>query len=78
MAKAIKELGLSPEQIERIKAAQERHEATDPGCKNLAPEEVIKWHPAGGISWAERARAMRAAGIADPEQAFSLEAVSNK
>jgi hypothetical protein len=77
MAKAVKETGLSPEQVERIKAAQKRHAATDPGCEKLAPEEVINWHPVGGISWEERARRMKAAGITDPET-VSVEAVSNK
>jgi hypothetical protein len=76
MVKTVKETGLSPEQVERIKAAQQRHAAIDPGCEKLTPEEFIQWHPVGGISWEERARAMQAAGVTDPEQAPVPEAVS--
>ena len=50
---------LSPEKIERIKAAQKRHAAFDPGCEELTLEEFINWHPVGGISWEERARRMK-------------------
>jgi hypothetical protein len=64
MVKEIKKAGLSPEQEKRIKAAQKRHAAADPGCEKLAPEDLIHWHPAGGMSWEERAQAMKAAGIA--------------
>jgi hypothetical protein len=78
MAGTVKETGLSPEQVEHIKAVQKRHAAIDPGCETLTPEEFIKWHPVGGMSWEERARAMKAAGITDPEQAPALETVSNK
>jgi len=49
---------LSPEKIERIKAAQKRHAAFDPGCEKLTLEEFINWHPVGGISWEERGRRM--------------------
>jgi hypothetical protein len=57
MAKMTKETGLSPERVKHIKAAQKKHAAIDPGCERLTPEEVINWHPVGGISWEERARA---------------------
>jgi hypothetical protein len=67
MEKTITETGLSPEQVERIKAAQKRHSAVDPGCEKLTPEEFISWHPVGGISWEERARRMKAAGVIDPD-----------
>jgi hypothetical protein len=73
-----KETGLSPEQVKRMKAAQKRHAAIEPGCEKLTPEELINWHPVGGISWEERAQAMKAAGIATPEQTPALETVSNK
>ena len=72
MAQAIKDSGLSPEEIERIKAAQKRHAAIDPACVNLSPEEFINWHPVGGMSWEERARRMEAAGIVDPEKTPSM------
>ena len=62
MVKAKKDIGLSPEQVEQIKAAQKRHMAVDPGCEKLTPEEFINWHPVGGISWEERSRRMKAAG----------------
>jgi hypothetical protein len=78
MARAVKETGLSPEQVERIKAAQKRHAVIDPGCEKLTPEEFIAWHPVGGMSWEERARRMQAAGITDREQAPALETVSNQ
>jgi hypothetical protein len=67
MAQARKVSGLSPEEVDRIKAAQKRHAAIDPGCEKLTPEEFIHWHPVGGISWEERARRMRAAGLTEPE-----------
>jgi len=67
MAKAKRETGLSPERIERIKAAQQRHAAIDPACLNLTPEEFISWHPVGGMTWEERARRMKEAGIVDQE-----------
>ena len=60
---------LSPEDVERIKAAQKRHAAIDSGCEKLTPEEFINWHPVGGMSWEERARRMEEAGITDPEKA---------
>ena len=69
MAQAKKDIGLSPERIERIKAAQKRHAAIDPVCEKLTPEEFINWHPVGGISWEERARRMKAADVTDPEEA---------
>jgi hypothetical protein len=79
MVKVVEGTGLSPEQVELIRAAQKRHAAIDPGCEKLTPEEIINWHPVGGISWEERARRMKEAGIiADPEQVPILETVLNK
>ena len=72
MAKAIKDFGLSPEEIKQIKATQKRHAAIDPACVNLSPEEFINWHPVGGMSWEERARRMEEAGIVDPEKTPSM------
>ena len=66
MEQAKKGSGLSPEEVERIKAAQKRHAAIDPGCENLTPEEFINWHPIGGMSWEERAQAMRERRATDP------------
>jgi len=51
MVKVKKDIGLSPEEVEKIKAAQKKHSVVDPGCENLTPEEFINWHPVGGISW---------------------------
>jgi hypothetical protein len=70
MAKAAKEAGLSPERIERIKAVQKRHTTSDPGCENLTPGEHTNWHPAGGMSWEERSRRMKAAGVTEPAEAL--------
>jgi len=67
-----KDSGLSPEEVERIKAAQKRHTAVDPGCEKLTPEEFINWHPIGGMSWEERTRRMIAAGVTDPEKTPAL------
>ena len=58
---------LTPEQIERAKAALKRRAASDPGYEKLTLEEFINWHPVGGISWEERARYMEATGIKSPE-----------
>jgi len=66
-AQARKRASLSPEQVEKIKAAQKRHAAIDPACVNLTPEEFINWHPVGGLSWEERARRMETANIAQEE-----------
>ena len=71
-AQARKRAGLSPEQIERIKAAQKRHAAIDPACVNLTPEEFISWHPVGGLSWEERTRRMETANIIAQEEAPAL------
>ncbi|MDR0502381.1 MAG: hypothetical protein LBH16_03560 [Treponema sp.] len=68
MEQAIKDSGLSPEMIKKIKAAQKKHKAFDPGCEKLSPDELINWHPVGGISWEERARLMKAAGIEEPNE----------
>jgi hypothetical protein len=65
-AQAKKRANLSPEEVERIKAAQKRHSAFDPGCEKLTPEEFINWHPVGGISWEERARLMKERRAIDP------------
>jgi hypothetical protein len=35
---------------------------------DLMPEGPANWHPVGGISWEERARRMKAAGITSPEE----------
>ena len=67
MEKARRDSGLSPEEVEQIKAAQKRHAAFDPGCENLSPEQIINWHPIGGMSWEERDRRMKASGVTEPE-----------
>jgi hypothetical protein len=77
MERTITETGLSPERVERIKAAQKRHAAIDPGCEKLTPEEFINWHPVGGISWEERARRMEAAGVIDPAKTPVLSVLEN-
>ena len=68
------ETGLAPENVKQIKAAQERHMAFEPGCANLTPEQVINWHPIGGISWEERAQRMKAAGTVEPKETSVLAA----
>jgi len=80
MAEVIKDIGLSPEKLERIKAAQKKHSVIDPGCEKLTPEEFINWHPINGISWEERARLMEAAGITENEeyQAMEIELIAKE
>jgi hypothetical protein len=68
----IKVSDLSPEKVERIKAAQKRHAAIDPGCEKLTLEEFINWHPVNGMSWEERARRMKEAGITEQEEVSAL------
>ncbi|MCL2442199.1 MAG: hypothetical protein FWD13_01895 [Treponema sp.] len=75
MMEVKKDSGLSPEQIERIKTVQKRKSLIDPGCEKLTPEEFINWHPVGGMSWEERTRRMKAAGITEPKQ-FSVKKIS--
>jgi hypothetical protein len=72
MEQVKKDIGLSPEEVEQIKAAQKRHAAIDPACVNLTPEEFINWHPVGGMSWEERAQRMKEEGITDPEKIPTL------
>jgi len=72
MAKAKKDFGLSPEQIERIKSVQNRKSIIDPDCDKLTPEEFINWHPIGGMSWEERARRMKAAGVTESKSVHSI------
>jgi len=50
MVKTKQEAGLSPELLNQIKTAQKKHTAIDPGCSDLTPEQVVYWHPVGGIS----------------------------
>jgi hypothetical protein len=67
MVKTMTKIGLSREQIKRIAAAQKKHAAIDPGCETLTADELVNWHPVGGISWEERARLMKAASITPAE-----------
>jgi len=72
MVKTKKDNGLSPKEIEQIKAAQKRHSVVDPCCEKLTPNEFINWHPVGGISWEERAKRMEAAGVTKPRKIFKI------
>jgi len=72
MVKTKKGTGLSPEEVEQIKAAQKKHSVVDPGCEKLTPEEFINWHPVGGISWEERAKRMEAAGVIKPKKVSKI------
>jgi len=72
MEKIIKDFGLSPEQIERIKSVQNRKSIIDPGCEKLTPEEFINWHPVGGMSWEERSRRMKTAGETELKKGHSI------
>jgi hypothetical protein len=72
MEQVKKDIGLSPEEAGRIREAQKRHAVIDPECVKLTPEEFINWHPVGGITWEERARRMKEAGISIPEEELVL------
>jgi len=72
MVKTKKGSGLSHEQVIRIKTVQKRQSVVDPGCEKLTPEEFINWHPVGGMSWEERARRMKAAGITEQKQSSEI------
>jgi hypothetical protein len=58
---------LSREQAEQITSAQKKHAVIDPCCETLTADEVVNWHPVGGISWEERAKRMKAEGITPAE-----------
>ena len=66
MVKTKQEAGLSPELLAQIKTVQKRHTTVDPGCPDLSLKQVINWHPIGGLSWTERSKLMKEAGIVDP------------
>jgi hypothetical protein len=66
MVNVIKEIGLFPEQVKRIKAAQKRHTTIDPGCENLSPEGFIRWRPINGMTWEERTRDYAGSGDCRP------------
>jgi len=72
MEEAMKDIGLSPEQREKIKTAQKKQSYIDPGCEKLTPEEYIRWHPIGGISWEERTRLMEEAGVMEHEEGHDI------
>jgi len=78
MVEVKKDSGLSPEQLKRIKVVQKRQSVIDPGCEKLTPEEFINWHPVGGMSWEERARRMKAAGITEQKQSSVKTISKNK
>jgi hypothetical protein len=72
---------LTPEEQEaarlRIEAAAYRPYTPDPDCPLLTDKQLSEFHPINGMSWEERARQMKAAGVVDPD-AVPLEAVSGK
>jgi hypothetical protein len=60
-------IGLTPEQIIEVRTAAHRPYTYDPDCPLLTDEQLAEFHPVNGMTWEERARAMREAGIVDPE-----------
>ena len=69
MVQETQTIGLSPE---KIRDAQRKHTTIDPGCEKLTPEEATKWHPIGGMSWEERARLMKEAGVTEPNKVSTV------
>ncbi|GHV93939.1 hypothetical protein AGMMS50293_02590 [Spirochaetia bacterium] len=61
--------GLSPEQIAEIEAAARQPYVYDPDCPLFTEKQLAEFRPVNFASWEERARAMRVAGIVDPEEA---------
>ncbi|GHV93755.1 hypothetical protein AGMMS50293_00750 [Spirochaetia bacterium] len=58
---------LTPEQIARVKKAEQYPIIFDRDCPELTDEQLAEFQPVNFASWEERARVMRAAGIVDPE-----------
>jgi hypothetical protein len=52
-----------------IEAAKRLPYVHDPDCPEPTDEQLAEFHPVNGMTWEERARAMREAGIVDPEPA---------
>ena len=61
-------IGLTPEQIIEVRAAK-RPYTYDPDCPLLTEEQLAQFRPVHFADMEERARAMREAGIVDPEAA---------
>jgi hypothetical protein len=51
----------------RIEAAAKRPYVYDPDCPLLTPEQLAEFRPVNYASMEERAKAMKEAGIFDPE-----------
>jgi hypothetical protein len=60
----------------RLEAAAKRPYVYDPDCPLLTEKQLAEFRPANFSSMEERARAMRAAGITDPEAIPAMEAVN--
>jgi hypothetical protein len=59
----------TPEQLARLKEAAKRPIVYTEDCPEPTDEQLAEFHPVNGMTWEERARTMREAGIVDPEQA---------
>ena len=65
----------------RLEAASKHPYVNDPDCPLLTPEQLAEFRPVNFATMEERAKAMREAGIFDPEaveQNSVLKAVSGK
>ncbi|GHV72946.1 hypothetical protein AGMMS49940_02480 [Spirochaetia bacterium] len=58
---------LTTEQKARLDEAAKRPINYTKDCPQLTDEQLAEFHPANGMTWEERARAMRAEGIVDPD-----------
>jgi hypothetical protein len=70
--------GPTPEQIARLNEAAKHPITFTKDCPKLTEKQLAEFRPANFTSMEERARAMKAAGITDREQAPALKTVSNK
>jgi len=55
--------GLTPEQLAMVEAAAKRPYTYDPDCPLLTEKQLAQFRPINGMTWEERAEAMRRAGV---------------
>jgi hypothetical protein len=61
---------LTPEQLAEIKAAVLRPIRYTEDCPELTDEQLAEFQPINGMTWEERARLMREAGIVDDAEDY--------
>jgi hypothetical protein len=61
---------LTGEQLARIKAAALRPIRYTDDCPELTDEQLAEFQPINGMTWEERARLMREAGMVDEAEVY--------